>query len=169
VSLASQWRRLVVGGAVLATLVAAAGLTSAWASRRAARPARPARPAARPALVEVRPALTRHYVPALAVTRAGAAARGLLGLALVLGAGVHLARAARVRWVATVGALGIAAWALTSAAERLTRLGEVTALNLSLFGQRIALTPGEVLFALGALVLTGVGVVAVVRRGAAAA
>lgn len=144
---------------MLATLLAGAGLTSSWGSRRAARPARPVRPAARPALVEVRPALARHYAPALGLTRAGAVARALLGLALVLGAGVHLGRATRGRWAGTVGALCVAAWALASAAERLTRLGEVTALNLQVAGQKIALTPGEVLLALGALLLTAVGVV----------
>jgi hypothetical protein len=117
----------------------------------------------------MRPAVVRFAGPTLPATRAGAAGRLLLGLALGAGLVRHLRRGARVRWGASAAALLAATWALGGAVERGLRPAEATWLLIDAGGQRVPLTPAEVCLgaALGLLAVLGLGRAWTARRAGA--
>jgi len=160
-SLASP-ARLGLAGGLLVLLVGAALLTDGWARGPGSRVAR--RPPVKAPLVELRPATVKHFAPTRPLVRGAAAARALLGAALVIGVVLHLRRAGRARPVACAAALLAAAWALGTAFERATRAFDAPYLRLTVGTQSGGFTLYDLYLLLAVLLAAVTGLAAALRR-----
>ena len=141
--------RLGLATGLLVLLLGSALLADGWARGPASKVWH--RPKARAPLVEVRPAIVRHFVPTRPLQRGAAAARALLGAALLVGVALHLRRTVRARPVACAAALLAATWALGTAVERFTRNFDAPYLKLTVGTQSGGFTLYDVYLALALL------------------
>jgi hypothetical protein len=154
--------RLGLAGGLFVLLVVAALLADGWARGPASRVVR--RPKALAPLVEVKPAIVRHYGPTRPLQRAGAAARALLGVALLGGVALHLRRGGRARAAACGAALLAATWALGTAFHLATRAFDAPYLRVALGTQSGGFTLYDLYLALAVLLAAAAGLVAARRR-----